>query len=204
MEKYLLLIIAVFILFRISRIYAQEHVAILVFGIFSPRISFGSTFHIPILEKYKSIDLGLSALSVCSRGHESLRCKDCIKVEIECTFYYQIRRDPAFIMSFFDENDGYSPIKPNDIYESTCREKIKEVVAGFDFEDLFTEQVNFRDRVLESVAEQFPEIEIVDVASDFIEQLPLSEMNPDDELDRKGIQKIESLLAKQKALETRQ
>lgn len=203
MENYLLffiLVIAAFLLFKRSRTSVKKQTAIIIFGMFGPRISFTSTFHMPILEKYRIIDLGVRGLEVRCGNQDNIRCKDYIKIKIVCCLFYQFRKDPTLIMKFLNKNDEYSPIESNSIYEPAFKDILKQVVADFDFLEIYAERELFRDKILESAITRFPEIQICDVAIDFVEQIPLSELNPDDEHDRKAIKRIETLLAEQNAL----
>jgi len=202
MEKYLtyfVALIVILILFKFSKISTRKDTATLIFGVSKPRVLFHSTFHIPFIEKYHIVELGTRVFPISFRGQESLRCKDYIRSEIVADFYYRIRPDSNYIMKFLDERNGFSFIEPNDFYESLFKKSFKDVVAEFTYLEIFSDRVNFRNKILESAKALCSGIEIVDIAIDFVEQISLSEMDPNDQLDLKGIKTIESILARQDA-----
>jgi len=204
MERYLTYITffaVILILFKLSRISIKKDAAILVFGIFKPRVLFHPTFHIPFLEKYHLVELGIRTFPISFRGQESLRCRDYIRVEIMGNFYYRIKPNSSDILNIMEERNGFSLAEPNTLYKASLEKSFKDAVAEFNYLEIFSDRENFRNKIFESAKADCAGIEIIDLAIEFVEQIPLSDMNPNDEFDLKGIKTIESLLAEQIASE---
>jgi len=88
-----------------------------------------------------------------------------------------------------------------ELFVAKFSEALKTVGKRLDFIDLYTERRRFRDEIVEVIGTDLNGYVLEDAAIDYLEQTPLSSLDPDNILDAQGIRKITELTAVEHVLE---
>ena len=84
-----------------------------------------------------------------------------------------------------------------ELFNAKFSEALKTVGKQMEFEQLYMERENFRDRIIAVVGKDLNGYVLEDAAIDYLEQTPMNVLDPDNILDAQGIRKITQLTAEQ-------
>lgn len=165
------------------------------------KVSFTGTFVWPVINQLERIDITRKNIPVIRQGKDGLPCKDNIRANINVEFYISVNaneEDVKLVASNFT-CEGASDINVlNRHFGPKFAEALKTVVKQFDFEDLYTNRMEFRDAIKKHLGQMEKDqgidsmdgFKLQDVAVESIDMAPLKDHDPDNILDADGIKKI--------------
>ncbi len=196
----IVIFVGVFVL--IVRCYRKvpQGTAIVRNGIGGTGVDFSGMFVIPILHKAEYMDISVKRIEIDRTGEDGLVCKDNLRADIRVAYFVRVNKDKADVAKvggFLGCNRASDQAALITLFEPKFSEALKTVGKQFDFVDLYTERNRFREEILRAIGTDLNGYVLDDAAIDYLEQTPLSKLNPDNVLDAEGIKKITDLTAQE-------
>lgn len=166
-----------------------------------PEVTFTGTIVIPILNKAEIMDISVKTIEIDRRGKEGLICKDNIRADIKVTFFVRVnktREDVIKVAQAIGCARASDPRTLEELFNAKFSEALKTVGKQLDFVDLYTKRDEFRDQIVQIIGRDLNGYVLEDAAIDYLEQTPLSSLDPNNILDAQGIRKITELTATEK------
>lgn len=164
----------------------------------TPRISFTGALVLPVIHKKEFMRISLLSLTVDRRGKEGLICRDNLRADITVAFYLKVNKSEVDVLNVAQNIgvDRASDIEVvNELLNAKLSEALKTVGKQFELHKLFEERQNFRDRIVDVIGKDLNGYTLEDVAIDYLEQTPKSQLDPDNIFDSEGIRKITEITA---------
>ena len=146
------------------------------------------------------MDISLKTIEVDRNGSDGLICKDNIRADIKVGFFVRVNknRDDVLKVAQAIGCERASNLETlEDLFSAKFSEALKTVGKSLDFEDLYAKRDNFRDLIIDNIGTDLNGYILEDVAIDYLEQTPISKLDPNNILDSQGIRKITELTAEQ-------
>src|SRR5687767_1700583 len=146
-----------------------------------PEVTFTGKIVIPILHKAEVMDISVKTVEIDRRGKEGLICKDNIRADIKVTFFVRVnktREDVIKVAQAIGCVRGSDPKTLEDLFSAKFSEGLKTVGKQLDFVDLYTKRHEFRDAIIELIGRDLNGYVLDDAAIDYLEQTPLSALDP--------------------------
>jgi len=163
-----------------------------------PNVTFTGAVVYPIVHKAEVMDISLKTIEIDRRGNEGLICGDNIRADIKVTFFVRVNKTAADVLRVAQAigcERASDRETMNELFNAKFSEALKTVGKQLDFEDLYKERDSFRDKIIEIIGKDLNGYVLEDAAIDYLEQTPLSSLDPDNILDAQGIRKITELTA---------
>lgn len=193
-----------FIIFARLRKFVDQGQALIVKGKDDkPQVYFTSGIVKPIFNRYEIMDISVHAMEISRSGKEGLICKDNIRADIKVTFFVHINRtadDVIKVAQSIGTDRASDPATVSKLFDAKFSEALKTVGKQMDFVELYTHREQFRSEIIKVIGEDLSGYKLEDVAIDFLEQTPLSQLDPKNILDAQGIKKITELTAKEQIM----
>lgn len=173
-------------------------------GFGGTRVSFSGMVSVPILHKLEIMDLRVQTMPLDRRGKDGLICKDNVRADITVGFYVRVNpheNDVKAVAKAVGCERASDLEKIRELFDAKFSEALKTAGKQFEFESLYTDRIEFRNKIIEVIGQDLNGYALEDVAIDYLEQTPLESLNPDNILDSEGIKKITDRTAKQAILE---
>ena len=167
-------------------------------------VSFAGMVSVPIFHKLEIMDLRVQHLPLDRRGKDGLICRDNVRADISVGFYVRVNpheNDVKAVAKAVGCERASDLDKIRELFDAKFSEALKTAGKQFDFESLYTDRIDFRNKIIEVIGQDLNGYALEDVAIDYLEQTPLEAMNPDNILDSEGIKKITERTAAQAILE---
>ncbi len=174
--------------------------ALIVNGMGGPKVSFSGAVVIPILHKAEYMDISVKRISVDRKGAQGLICQDNLRADIQVAFFVRVNNTVEDVKKVAqalgcerasDEKALY------ELFDAKFSEALKTVGKRFDFTELYTSRLEFKEEILKIIGTDLNGYVLEDVAIDYLEQTDKELMNPNNILDAEGIKKITVLTAEQ-------
>jgi len=163
-----------------------------------PNVTFTGAVVYPIINKAEVMDISLKTIEIDRRGNEGLICGDNIRADIKVTFFVRVNKTAGDVLRVA-QSIGCKRASDrgtmDELFNAKFSEALKTVGKQLDFEDLYKERDSFRDKIIEIIGKDLNGYVLEDAAIDYLEQTPLSSLDPDNILDAQGIRKITQLTA---------
>ena len=160
-------------------------------------------FVIPILHRADTMDLSLKRIEIKRRGEAGLICMDNVRADIEVAFYVRVNNKIEDILQVA-ESVGCARASEQaamvELFYAMFSEALKTVGKRFDFVQLYDERDKFKAAMLDVIGHDLNGYALIDCAIDFLEQTPLSKLDPNNILDAEGIKKIVDLTSREHVL----
>ncbi len=169
-------------------------------GVGGTRVSFSGKFVIPILHKVEYMDISVKRIEIDRRGLQGLICKDNLRADIVVAFFVRVNNTAADVIKVAQSlgckraSDRQALIE---LFDAKFSEALKTVGKQFDFSELYTNRVKFREQILGVIGTDLSGYVLEDAAIDYLEQTDKKLLSPDNILDAEGIKKITMLTAAQ-------
>ena len=166
-----------------------------------PEVTFTGKVVIPVLHKAEVMDISVKTIEIDRRGKEGLICKDNIRADIKVTFFVRVnktREDVIKVAQAIGCVRASDQRTLDELFNAKFSEALKTVGKQLDFVDLYTKRDEFRDQIVQIIGRDLNGYVLEDAAIDFLEQTPLSSLDPNNILDAQGIRKITELTAIEK------
>ncbi len=165
-----------------------------------PKVSFTGAFVFPVIHIKEFMQVSLVTLQVDRRGKDGLICKDNLRADITVAFYLRVnetQEDVLKVAKSIGVDRASDSNALDELFNAKFSEALKTVGKQFDFERLFDERQNFRDRIVQTIGEDLNGYALEDVAIDYLEQTPMELLDPNKIQDAEGIRKITDLTARE-------
>lgn len=161
-----------------------------------PIVTFTGGIVIPIVNRAEIMDMSVKMIEVDRRGKEGLICADNIRADINVTFFVRVnktRDDVLKVAQSIGCGRASDVVAIRDLFGAKFSEALKTVGKHFKFEDLYKMREEFKDQIIKVIGRDLNGFILDDAAIDFLEQTPLSSLDPNNIMDAEGIKKITDL-----------
>jgi len=177
--------------------------AIIRNGLRGTKVSFSGLTVFPIIDKAEYMDISVKRVEIYRHGQNGLICMDNMRADIKVAFFVRVNQTSDDVLKVA-QSVGCARASSLeaivDLFDAKFSEALKTVGRQFHFVDLYNTRDKLKDGILKTIGTDLNGFVLEDVAIDYLEQTPLSLLNPDNILDSEGIKKITELTAAQKIL----
>ncbi|MCC5953614.1 MAG: flotillin family protein [Acidimicrobiia bacterium] len=200
-----LLIILLCVVFVFAKLFrkVEQGRALIVSTRTAVEVTFVGQIVVPIIHKAEMMDISVKTIEIDRRGLEGLICRDNIRADIKVTFFVRVNKtkeDVVKVAQSIGCARASDQITLEELFSAKFSEALKTVGKQLDFEDLYTKREEFRDQIIELIGTHLNGYVLEDAAIDFLEQTPLTSLDPKNILDAQGIRKITELTTAQNVL----
>ncbi|MFD5652925.1 MULTISPECIES: flotillin family protein [unclassified Streptomyces] len=194
-----LLVVAV-VLFGVSRLFrkVEQGKALIVSKMRKVDVTFTGQVVLPVLHRAEVMDISVKTIEITRAGKEGLICRDNIRADIRITFFVKVNKTVEDVVKVA-QAVGTARASDRDtlqeLFHAKFSEALKTVGKQLDFTDLYTKREELRYRIIEVIGVDLSGYHLEDAAIDYLEQTPLTQLDPANVLDAQGIRKITELTA---------
>jgi len=169
-------------------------------GVGGTKVSFSGKFVIPIMHRVEYMDVSVKRIEIDRRALQGLVCKDNLRADIVVAFFVRVNNTVEDVIKVAQSlgceraSDRQALVE---LFDAKFSEALKTVGKQFDFVELYTDRVRFREQILDVIGTDLSGYVLEDAAIDYLEQTEKKLLNPDNILDAEGIKKITVLTAVQ-------
>ncbi|MFI6875100.1 flotillin family protein [Streptomyces sp. NPDC050400] len=194
-----LLLVAVLVLV-FTRLFrkVEQGKALIVSRMRKVDVTFTGQIVLPVLHKAEVMDISVKAIEITRTGRDGLICRDNIRADIRISFFVKVNNTVADVIKVAQAvgTQRASDQKTlQELFHAKFSEALKTVGKQLDFTDLYTKREELRYRIIEVIGVDLSGYHLEDAAIDYLEQTPLSQLDPHNVLDAQGIRKITELTA---------
>lgn len=163
-----------------------------------PMVRFTGAPVIPIIHKAEVMDISVKTIEIDRRGKEGLICRDNIRADIKVTFFVRVNKTVEDVIKVA-QSIGCARASDRatleELFSAKFSEGLKTVGKQLDFVDLYTKRHEFRDNIINLIGRDLNGYVLEDAAIDYLEQTPVTNLDPMNILDAQGIRMITELTA---------
>ncbi|MFM9613957.1 hypothetical protein DF268_34260 [Streptomyces sp. V2] len=194
------LILLLLALFLVSRLFrkVEQGKALIVSKMRKVDVTFTGQIVLPVLHKAETMDISVKAIEITRAGKEGLICKDNIRADIRISFFVKVNKtaeDVVKVAQAVGTARASDQKTLQELFHAKFSEALKTVGKQLDFTDLYTKREELRYRIIEVIGVDLNGYHLEDAAIDYLEQTPLTQLDPANVLDAQGIRKITELTA---------
>ncbi|MFF9058914.1 flotillin family protein [Streptomyces sp. NPDC014882] len=190
----LLLFLAVSVLFR----KVEQGKALIVSKLRKVDVTFTGQVVLPVLHKAEVMDISVKTIEITRAGKEGLICRDNIRADIRISFFVKVNKTVEDVVKVAQAVGTARASDRNtlqELFHAKFSEALKTVGKQLDFTDLYTKREELRYRIIEVIGVDLNGYHLEDAAIDYLEQTPITQLDPANVLDAQGIRKITELTA---------
>ncbi|MET9358184.1 flotillin family protein [Streptomyces sp. NPDC006617] len=194
------LLLVVLVLFGVSRLFrkVEQGKALIVSKMRKVDVTFTGQVVLPVLHKAEVMDISVKTIEITRAGKEGLICRDNIRADIRISFFVKVNKTVEDVVKVA-QAVGTARASDRDtlqeLFHAKFSEALKTVGKQLDFTDLYTKREELRYRIIEVIGVDLSGYHLEDAAIDYLEQTPLTQLDPANVLDAQGIRKITELTA---------
>ncbi|MCX4767875.1 flotillin family protein [Streptomyces sp. NBC_01275] len=161
-------------------------------------VTFTGQVVLPVLHKAEVMDISVKAIEIMRAGKDGLICKDNIRADIRISFFAKVNKtleDVIRVAQAVGTARASDQKTLQELFHAKFSEALKTVGKQLDFTDLYTKREELRYRIIEVIGVDLNGYHLEDAAIDYLEQTPLTQLDPANVLDAQGIRKITELTA---------
>ena len=161
-------------------------------------VTFTGQIVLPVLHKAETMDISVKAIEITRAGKDGLICKDNIRADIRISFFVKVNKtveDVVKVAQAVGTARASDQKTLQELFHAKFSEALKTVGKQLDFTDLYTKREELRYRIIEVIGVDLNGYHLEDAAIDYLEQTPLTQLDPANVLDAQGIRKITELTA---------
>ncbi|WP_330338801.1 flotillin family protein [Streptomyces sp. NBC_00557] len=194
------LVVVLLALLGFSRLYRKvdQSQALIVSKTRRVDVSFTGQVVLPILHKAEVMDISVKTIEISRSGRDGLICRDNIRADIRILFFVKVNKtveDVIKVAQTVGTERASHQDTLQELFHAKFSEALKTVGKQMDFTDLYTKREELRYHIIELIGIDLNGYHLEDAAIDYLEQTPLSQMDPANVLDAEGIRKITELTA---------
>jgi uncharacterized membrane protein YqiK len=184
----------------VSRLFrkVEQGKALIVSKLRKVDVTFTGQVVLPVLHKAEVMDISVKTIEITRTGRDGLICQDNIRADIRITFFVRVNKTVEDVIKVA-QAVGTARASDRDtlqeLFHAKFSEALKTVGKQLDFTDLYTKREELRYRIIEVIGVDLNGYHLEDAAIDYLEQTPLSQLDPANVLDAQGIRKITELTA---------
>ncbi|MER7838746.1 flotillin family protein [Streptomyces sp. NPDC096040] len=161
-------------------------------------VTFTGQIVLPVLHKAEVMDISVKAIEITRAGRDGLICRDNIRADIRISFFVKVNKtaqDVVKVAQAVGTARASDQRTLQELFHAKFSEALKTVGKQLDFTDLYTKREELRYKIIELIGIDLNGYHLEDAAIDYLEQTPLSQLDPANVLDAQGIRKITELTA---------
>ncbi|MFF0473823.1 flotillin family protein [Streptomyces sp. NPDC004284] len=161
-------------------------------------VTFTGQIVLPVLHKAEVMDISVKTFEISRMGRDGLICRDNIRADIRISFFVRVNKtvdDVIKVAQAIGTSRASHQETLEELFHAKFSEAVKTVGKQLDFTDLYTKREELRFRIIELIGIDLNGYHLEDAAIDYVEQTPLSQLDPGNILDAQGIRKITELTA---------
>ncbi|CAM5677701.1 flotillin family protein [Streptomyces canus] len=161
-------------------------------------VTFTGQVVLPVLHKAEVMDISVKAIEITRAGKDGLICRDNIRADIRISFFVKVNKtveDVVKVAQAVGTARASDQKTLQELFHAKFSEALKTVGKQLDFTDLYTKREELRYRIIEVIGVDLNGYHLEDAAIDYLEQTPLTQLDPANVLDAQGIRKITELTA---------
>ncbi|WP_369390716.1 flotillin family protein [Streptomyces sp. CG1] len=194
------LVVVLLALFGFSRLYRKvdQSQALIVSKTRRVDVSFTGQVVLPILHKAEVMDISVKTIEISRSGRDGLICRDNIRADIRILFFVKVNKtvpDVIKVAQTVGTERASHQDTLQELFHAKFSEALKTVGKQMDFTDLYTKREELRYHIIELIGIDLNGYHLEDAAIDYLEQTPLTQLDPANVLDAQGIRKITELTA---------
>lgn len=163
-----------------------------------PKVTFTGAIVLPIINKSEVMDLSVKTIDVARSGKDGLICADNIRADIKVMFFVRVNKtvdDVLRVAQSIGCARASQQSTLEELFSAKFSEALKTVGKQMEFEQLYTQRDIFKDRIIQVIGKDLNGYVLDDAAIDYLEQTPISILDPSNVLDALGIRKITEITA---------
>ncbi|WBO65009.1 flotillin family protein [Streptomyces camelliae] len=194
------LVVVVLAVLAFSRLYRKvdQSQALIVSKTRQVDVSFTGQVVLPILHKAEVMDISVKTIEISRSGRDGLICRDNIRADIRILFFVKVNKtvpDVIKVAQTVGTERASHQDTLQELFHAKFSEALKTVGKQMDFTDLYTKREELRYHIIELIGIDLNGYHLEDAAIDYLEQTPLTQLDPANVLDAQGIRKITELTA---------
>ncbi|MFG2451691.1 flotillin family protein [Streptomyces sp. NPDC048512] len=195
-----LLLVVLVALLACSRLFrkVEQGKALIVSQTRKVDVTFTGQIVLPVLHKAETMDISVKTIEITRTGREGLICRDNIRADIRISFFVRVNKTVEDVIKVA-QAVGTARASDRDtlqeLFHAKFSEALKTVGKQMDFTDLYTKREELRYQIIELIGVDLNGYHLEDAAIDYLEQTPLTQLDPANVLDAQGIRKITELTA---------
>ncbi|GHG12815.1 flotillin family protein [Streptomyces zaomyceticus] len=194
------LIVTVALLFVVTRLFrkVEQGKALIVSKMRKVDVTFTGQIVLPVLHKAEVMDISVKTIEISRTGRDGLICRDNIRADIRISFFVRVNKtvdDVIKVAQAIGTERASDKATLQELFNAKFSEALKTVGKQLDFTDLYTKREELRFRIIEIIGIDLNGYSLEDAAIDYLEQTPLTQLDPGNILDAQGIRKITELTA---------
>ncbi|MDQ3621783.1 MAG: hypothetical protein M3463_04740 [Verrucomicrobiota bacterium] len=177
--------------------------AIIRNGMRGTKVSFQGCTVFPVIDKAEYMDISVKRVEIDRNGKNGLICMDNMRADIKVAFFVRVNQTSEDVLKVAQSigcDRASSLAAIIDLFDAKFSEALKTVGRQFHFVDLYNSRDKLKEGILKLIGTDLNGFVLEDVAIDYLEQTPVTFLNPDNILDAEGIKKITELTATQSIL----
>ncbi|CAL9507662.1 SPFH domain-containing protein [Streptomyces sp. enrichment culture] len=186
---------AVLVLSRLFR-KVEQGKALIVSKMRKVDVTFTGQVVLPVLHKAEVMDISVKTIEITRAGKEGLICRDNIRADIRISFFVKVNKtveDVIKVAQAVGTQRASDQRTLQELFHAKFSEALKTVGKQMDFTDLYTQREELRYKIIELIGVDLNGYHLEDAAIDYLEQTPLTQLDPANVLDAQGIRKITEL-----------
>jgi len=193
-------LMVIVILLVISRLFRKidQGKALIISKVRKVDVTFTGAVVLPVLHRAEVMDISVKTIEINRAGQEGLICRDNIRADIRITFFVRVNKtveDVIKVAQAIGTARASDEATLQELFNAKFSEALKTVGKQLDFVDLYTKRDDFRDQIIRVIGTDLNGYSLEDAAIDFLEQTPMTQLDPANILDAQGIRKITELTA---------
>ncbi|GAA3121210.1 flotillin family protein [Streptosporangium carneum] len=194
------LLVVIGLVFMASRLFnkVEQGKALIVSKINKVDVTFTGAIVLPVFHRSEVMDISVKTIEIERSGNEGLICRDNIRADIRITFFVRVNKtveDVVKVAQAIGTARASHQETLQELFNAKFSEALKTVGKQLDFIDLYTQRDHFRDQIVQVIGTDLNGYSLEDAAIDYLEQTPLTKLDPANILDAQGIRKITELTA---------
>lgn len=175
--------------------------AIIRNGLGGSKVSLSGMIVLPVIHKAELMDISVKRVEIERIGKDGLICKDNMRADIKVAFFVKVNQDNfqdvLLVAKSLGTIKASSEPGLKEFFDAKFSEALKTVGKKFDFEQLYTDRLEFKKEIIQIIGKDLNGYVLEDCAIDYLEQTDVNALNPDNILDAEGIKKIHDRTATQ-------
>ncbi|MFF9409157.1 SPFH domain-containing protein [Streptomyces anandii] len=194
------LVLLLLVLLTFSRLFrkVEQGKALIVSKTRRVDVTFTGQVVLPVLHKAEMMDISVKAIEITRSGRDGLICRDNIRADIRISFFVRVNKtaqDVIKVAQAVGTARASDQSTLQELFHAKFSEALKTVGKQMDFTDLYTKREELRFQIIELIGVDLNGYHLEDAAIDYLEQTPLTQLDPSNVLDAQGIRKITELTA---------
>lgn len=181
----------------------EQGTALIITGGKKPTVHFSKAIVLPLIRQAEIMDISVRRIEIFRHGPQGLVCQDNVRADIKVAFFVRVNNNEEDVLKVAQSigaGRASEAAKLEELFEAKFSEALKSVGKKFEFVALYTSREEFKDEILKIIGRDLNGYILDDAAIDYLEQTPMSELDPHNILDSEGIKKITDLTARQQIL----